>query len=371
MAATTRPTSCARASRTTAGCRPRGSLDAAVGDLRGRGAPLRAGLSPVERLKAATMQRTSSHWHHPAARQRHASAPPPRRETGAWGEQPTAPSRKDASPCPRENALWGHITFSVCDAWGFSTLELQSSPGVDPVAGEKPQWEQQKAFTGHWHHSSGLILTWFRAYDPVTGRWLKRDPIGERGGVNLYAYVRNSPITLMDPLGLIDWWGLLGDAAGAVESGLEFAMGVGDAVTFGYTTAYTRNVHAVAGNEAGVAAVDQAKNCSDSFGAGNFTGKVVGLAAGGAYLLPKISAAGAALLSAAVASPMGMAITNNILRIERGDFKVKGQWLSNSLHVHFNPLGQNAARELMRYHLPYQWRSWWGNFNGIINRWFK
>lgn len=58
-------------------------------------------------------------------------------------------------------------------------------------------------FTGHFHHSSGLVLTWYRAYDPVTARWLNRDPIGEAGGVNLYAYVGNNPVSHTDPLGLM------------------------------------------------------------------------------------------------------------------------------------------------------------------------
>lgn len=41
-----------------------------------------------------------------------------------------------------------------------------------------------------------------RAYDPTDGRWLNRDPIGELGGVNLYAYVGDNPVTFDDPLGL-------------------------------------------------------------------------------------------------------------------------------------------------------------------------
>ena len=51
---------------------------------------------------------------------------------------------------------------------------------------------------------SGLSLTLSRAYDPVVGRWLSRDPLGERSDAtaNLYVYVRG------DPLNLVDWSGL-------------------------------------------------------------------------------------------------------------------------------------------------------------------
>jgi hypothetical protein len=45
------------------------------------------------------------------------------------------------------------------------------------------------------------VLTWHRAYDPETGRWLSRDPIAEEGGINLYGYVFNDPINLIDPNG--------------------------------------------------------------------------------------------------------------------------------------------------------------------------
>jgi hypothetical protein len=39
-------------------------------------------------------------------------------------------------------------------------------------------------------------------YDPSTGRWANRDPKEERGGKNLYAFVKNNPIAYFDVLGL-------------------------------------------------------------------------------------------------------------------------------------------------------------------------
>jgi RHS repeat-associated protein len=41
----------------------------------------------------------------------------------------------------------------------------------------------------------------YRYYDPVTGRWPSRDPIKERGGVNLYGFVKNDTIRKLDYLG--------------------------------------------------------------------------------------------------------------------------------------------------------------------------
>jgi uncharacterized protein RhaS with RHS repeats len=47
-----------------------------------------------------------------------------------------------------------------------------------------------------------LIYYGYRYYDPATGRWPSRDPIAERGGINLYGFVGNDGIGRIDVLGL-------------------------------------------------------------------------------------------------------------------------------------------------------------------------
>jgi len=42
-----------------------------------------------------------------------------------------------------------------------------------------------------------------RYYDPLEGRFIQKDPIGQKDGINLYSYVQNQPISRRDPSGLI------------------------------------------------------------------------------------------------------------------------------------------------------------------------
>ena len=49
--------------------------------------------------------------------------------------------------------------------------------------------------------AAGLVNFRMRWYDPVTGRWLSKDPIGLSGGLNLYAFCEGNPILRIDPQG--------------------------------------------------------------------------------------------------------------------------------------------------------------------------
>ena len=51
-------------------------------------------------------------------------------------------------------------------------------------------------------NETGLLYYGYRFYNPSTGRWPNRDPIKERGGINLYGMIRNNPISWVDPFGL-------------------------------------------------------------------------------------------------------------------------------------------------------------------------
>jgi len=66
-----------------------------------------------------------------------------------------------------------------------------------------PNHPNRFLFTGREFDSeTGLYYYRARYYNPYIGRFLQTDPIGYEGGMGLYAYCRNNPITWTDPFGL-------------------------------------------------------------------------------------------------------------------------------------------------------------------------
>jgi RHS repeat-associated protein len=96
----------------------------------------------------------------------------------------------------------GNVTM-VLDGANISLANYTYDPFGNKVAesgvysAQPYQWS-----TKEFHASTKLVYYGYRYYDPSIGRWLNRDLIGEKGGVNIYSFVKNSPVILWDELGL-------------------------------------------------------------------------------------------------------------------------------------------------------------------------
>src|SRR5690606_32954149 len=75
------------------------------------------------------------------------------------------------------------------------------APDWSPRAGSDFDWGF--GFHGQFlDGETGYYNYGYRYYIPWLGRWLNRDPIGERGGLNLYGFVNNDGVNDADYLGL-------------------------------------------------------------------------------------------------------------------------------------------------------------------------
>ncbi|MGP2898502.1 RHS repeat-associated core domain-containing protein, partial [Serratia marcescens] len=82
----------------------------------------------------------------------------------------------------------------------FGKLQGQTVAGAAKRQGA--QYQQPLRYAGQYQDDeSGLHYNLFRYYEPEVGRFTTQDPIGLRGGLNLYQDAPN-PLMWVDPLGL-------------------------------------------------------------------------------------------------------------------------------------------------------------------------
>jgi RHS repeat-associated protein len=72
-------------------------------------------------------------------------------------------------------------------------------PGGAPRGGKTRSFANQRPVQ---KRTSAFHYYGYRQLNPLTGRWVSRDPIGEDGGVNLYGFVGNDGVNFLDFLGL-------------------------------------------------------------------------------------------------------------------------------------------------------------------------
>ena len=109
------------------------------------------------------------------------------------------------------------LRYSYADQLGSGCLEVDGSGAVIsreeyyPYGGTAV-WAARSEVQGRYkfvrysgkeRDATGLYYYGYRYYQPWLGRWLSADPAGTVDGLNLYAMVRNNPMTLVDELGLM------------------------------------------------------------------------------------------------------------------------------------------------------------------------
>lgn len=112
---------------------------------------------------------------------------------------------------------WETLTIASYAYDGFGN---RLNPAASDIDGSGYAEEQEFGFSTKFRDAeTGLIYYGYRYYDPVTGRWPSKDPIAEKGGLNLYAFVGNEAVGVYDLLGL---------AKPSLEEGSEDLKGLVD-----------------------------------------------------------------------------------------------------------------------------------------------
>jgi RHS repeat-associated protein len=124
---------------------------------------------------------------------------------GAGGEEVLAFVHTDHLGTPLKLTDENGTVVWRADYKPFGEATIVEDPDGD---GEKVSFNFR--FPGQYYdEETGLHYNYFRYYDPKTGRYLKPDPIGLLGGINLFVYSLNNPVNLIDPLGLQQRWDLI------------------------------------------------------------------------------------------------------------------------------------------------------------------
>jgi RHS repeat-associated protein len=155
----------------------------------------------------------------------------------------------------------GSVRLVVNSVSGHVVQEIKYDEFGDVLSNSNEGFQPFGFAGGLYDNTTKLIRFGARDYDASTGRWTSKDPIGfESGDANFYVYCFNDPINLTDVEGLSTATDIRDFTAGLISN---LSLGLSDIVL---DALGEYGVH----NE-----------CSDYYSAGEWTGTVAGILAGG------------------------------------------------------------------------------------------
>jgi RHS repeat-associated protein len=189
----------------------------------------------------------------------------------------------------------GSVRLVVDTANGSVAEQLDYDEFGRVLADSNPGFQPFGFAGGMWDSDTGLLHLGAREYDPETGRFISKDPLGFDGGdTNLYGYALADPVNLVDPSGL-NFIDKVGGTIGSVipHDVSTFSAGVLDGAFFNLPSASF--------------GIDP--NCwGSAHGAGQFVGAVGGGAVFGGVTTVRLAGEGAGILGWAGAGAAGGAV---------------------------------------------------------------
>jgi RHS repeat-associated protein len=98
--------------------------------------------------------------------------------------------RVNADP-PSKNRVWDF----------FGETQSRTSVSWSQVVEPHREIDPEVTTTAQDAEYTALYYYGYRYYSPELGRWPSRDPIGEHGGINVFSFVHNAAVELVDTLG--------------------------------------------------------------------------------------------------------------------------------------------------------------------------
>jgi RHS repeat-associated protein len=101
----------------------------------------------------------------------------------------------------------GNVTALVDASAGTYSAQYEYGPFGEAVrvSGTQSRLNPFRFSTKFMDDESDLVYYGYRYCNANTGRWVNRDPIEEKGGVNIFAFLCNAPIAIIDANGRESW----------------------------------------------------------------------------------------------------------------------------------------------------------------------